>query len=811
MKVRILEKIYHSTNNPTLSTPFRRQREEYWIKELGCATPYGCNDKIDTVGNLSSPGCNTVNVHNLFNHKTRRDRSHGIRKYNRPNIHDVSFDSLLPLMQEPLGLHHIRTKLFSIPLGSLNILRQNCMKNFSPIQGSPSYRLSAIIMDISNSRLFKPVTIGDDEAPDTRKFIKVHFANKGIDAIKIGNILKHKNVREKIPQYFERKEFETPCISYSYNRSVANKLFNYKPSLKDLDSDSIQNLHCSCSSSKFKYEPCGHIVTGDSTFINNSKLRDLITKGPKFRENKSFTWKENFELVMNAVEVYARSWAKAESADVNSLSEWVKGIRSLVKRRIGHLRNSMSTKYVSIFKDPDVNSELSKLHDKFIFVPADKASNNIVFVCKKYYFQCLIQELGLNSQSGNPTYSSTTFSESEVLDNHTSVLSSFGINVDKDSLELPYIYWIPKLHKKPYKQRFIAGSSRCSTKPLSILLTKLLSTVKDGLQKYCSTAYSRNGVNQMWILKNSKDLINNLHSSDFNNVHSIRSYDFSTLYTTIPHNKLKLRLAEIIRSAFLHKNGNRRYKFLVLHPLGNYFVKDKTDSNTKYNEEAIIRMLNFLIDNIFVVFGGTVFQQTIGIPMGTNCAPLLADLFLYSYEAEFVQKLLSNKQKTLAASFNFTFRYIDDVLSINNRSFHDHLHTIYPPELEIKETTETSTSASYLDLLLSVTDGTLSTKLYDKRDDFDFRIVNFPFICSNIPESPAYGVYISQLIRYARACSSYGDFIDRGRLLTKKLVDQGYTLEKLKIYFRKFYGRYNDLLQHYNTPLSQFLCDLVLC
>ena len=72
-------------------------------------------------------------------------------------------------------------------------------------------------------------------------------------------------------------------------------------------------------------------------------------------------------------------------------------------------------------------------------------------------------------------------------------------------------------------------------------------------------------------------------------------------------------------------------------------------------------------------------------------------------------------------------------------------------------------------------------------------------------------IYISQLIRYARDYSSYGDFIDSGRLLTKKLVDQGYTLEKLKIYFRKFYGRYSDLVQHYNTYISQFLCDLFLC
>ena len=88
----------------------------------------------------------------------------------------------------------------------------------------------------------------------------------------------------------------------------------------------------------------------------------------------------------------------------------------------------------------------------------------------------------------------------------------------------------------------------------------------------------------------------------------------------------------------------------------------------------------------------------------------------------------------------------------------------------------------------------VSTKLYDNRDDFNFRIVNFPYMSSNIPESPAYGVYISQLIRYARACSSYQDFITRGRSLTVKLMEQGYKIDKLKIYGKMFYGRYSDLL-----------------
>ena len=104
----------------------------------------------------------------------------------------------------------------------------------------------------------------------------------------------------------------------------------------------------------------------------------------------------------------------------------------------------------------------------------------------------------------------------------------------------------------------------------------------------------------------------------------------------------------------------------------------------------MISMLEFLIDNIFVSFGGTLFQQVVGIPMGTNCAPLLADLFLYSYESEFLQKLVKDKKIHEARAFNFTYRYIDDVLSINNSRFAEFLPLIYPPELEVKETTDTA-------------------------------------------------------------------------------------------------------------------------
>ena len=169
--------------------------------------------------------------------------------------------------------------------------------------------------------------------------------------------------------------------------------------------------------------------------------------------------------------------------------------------------------------------------------------------------------------------------------------------------------------------------------------------------------------------------------------------------------------------------------------------------------------------------------------MGTNCAPLLADLFLYSYEADFIQGLLKKNQKKLARSFHFMFRYIDDVLSLNNSRFGDFVGRINPNELQITHTPDTDTSASYLDLHLEIhSDGRLRTKSYDKGVDFNFPIVNLPFICSNIPAAPAYGVYISQLIRYSRACRSYQDLLDksRGLLLTWKLLKQGFLLVKLK-------------------------------
>ena len=127
---------------------------------------------------------------------------------------------------------------------------------------------------------------------------------------------------------------------------------------------------------------------------------------------------------------------------------------------------------------------------------------------------------------------------------------------------------------------------------------------------------------------------------------------------------------------------------------------------------------------------------------------------------------------------------------------------IYPTELQLNRANSSDTEAPFLDLNLCISNGTVSTKIYDKRDDFDFDIVNFPFLDGDVP---SYGVYISQLIRFARASSNLNDFNYRNKTLTAKLLRQGYRYFKLRKAFSKFYRRHSALLEKYNVCLKTLL------
>ena len=181
----------------------------------------------------------------------------------------------------------------------------------------------------------------------------------------------------------------------------------------------------------------------------------------------------------------------------------------------------------------------------------------------------------------------------------------------------------------------------------------------------------------------------------------------------------------------------------------------------------------------------------------------MADLFLCSYENEFLDKLIKEGKRKLARRFNLSYRYIDDLISFNNKRFKEFISDIYPKELTISETTESTSVASYLDLLFTRDrSNNITTKLHDKRDAFGFHIVN-------IPSAPAYGVYASQLVRYACCCSNYSDFLIRHRALVKRLLSQGYKVNRLSNTFKKFYGRHTDLVGQYKKNVCQMFADSI--
>ena len=239
--------------------------------------------------------------------------------------------------------------------------------------------------------------------------------------------------------------------------------------------------------------------------------------------------------------------------------------------------------------------------------------------------------------------------------------------------------------------------------------------------------------------------------------------------------------------------------------LNAFFTSDAVRNYNLWSWQKVCEALTCLLENIYIRFGSKLYRQTVGIRKGTSCAPLVADLFLFCYDRDFMLSLSEDNQSDVIEAFNSTSRYLDDLLNIDNNFFDSMVNRIYPSELQLNRANVSYAEASFLDLHLSKSDGFVKTKIYDKRDDFDFDIVNFPFPDGDVPRSAAYGVYISQLIRFARVSRHVEDFNNRNKVLTAKLLRRGYRYHKLRKAFLQFYRRHFDIVSKYNVGLKTLL------
>lgn len=436
-----------------------------------------------------------------------------------------------------------------------------------------------------------------------------------------------------------------------------------------------------------------------------------------------------------------------------------------------------------------------------MIVPTDKAANNFAIVCKKFYIEQSMRELGIfhNRIGSNPTYVQIKMEVSSIVERHHNYMKrKIGLKDVPDSL--PFIYWIPKMHKKPHsKQRYIAASYSCTTKPVSALLTKCFEVIEKTHRKAAEKFCRSYGVNPMWILNNSSQvqtLIAPINKTGA--ARNLRTYDFSTLYTNIPHALLKKQMKWVIKEAFRLAGKEK----ISIYGSNACWTDKPKKTTTSVDERTLIQLTNWLIANNFVIFGDTCFLQVIGIPMGTDCAPYLANLFLFSLELQWIQEQVRLKKFHLLKLFRSCGRYIDDLLMINNDDVMLKVMTdIYPKELVLVPDNSTGLSTSFLDLQMDICDGIITTSIFDKRDSFDFPIVNFPTLSGNIPTRSSYGVFIGESVRYARACTYFKDFAARVLVLTKKLKTQGFVGKGLKLAWSRFCTNHLLLIQKFGKQV----------
>ena len=201
--------------------------------------------------------------------------------------------------------------------------------------------------------------------------------------------------------------------------------------------------------------------------------------------------------------------------------------------------------------------------------------------------------------------------------------------------------------------------------------------------------------------------------------------------------------------------------------------------------------MRIIIDNSFITFRNKIYRQVVGIPMGTNCAPCLADIFLHTYEYDYMQKLVGEGKIEEAKLLAQTFRFQDDCIALNdNGTFRNHYRYIYPPEMQLENTNISIAVCNFLDLRISVFRKKFIYRSYDKRRNFGFEICNYPHLSGNIPWRGAYGVYMSQLVRFCDINQNRKDFVKDIQAMTSQFHNQGFEKDMLKRVFAAFSVRY---------------------
>ena len=226
-------------------------------------------------------------------------------------------------------------------------------------------------------------------------FAKIYFCNKGIELVQFARLLRR--FKNKIPEDFKYRE--PPTVIYTRSPTIGTKIFNYKQTIESIRTGDWKSkiFSCKCKDSKFVDSYHKHIVTGDLRIIANVELRNLLSKGPTYREPVIINWNKVLKVFKTGIEECQIKWTQIENKELKTLDDWSKTVFDAVEKRVNKLkamRKFQPRHRTKILERKDVQEYLENFQNDFVFVPTDKASNNISIVCKEFYIHMLLKEVG---------------------------------------------------------------------------------------------------------------------------------------------------------------------------------------------------------------------------------------------------------------------------------------------------------------------------------------------------------------------------------------------------------------------------------
>ena len=766
-------------------TKIRKDLEDLWIRKMYSQFPYGCNDRIDSLKDKWKYNCEFAK---FISSKCARRRTWS--KNNSGLVLDVISCSiaqklvdLVLLDYQTVYISKVRSLLFHLKRDVLLDVREIYLEIVFKHENLKNSILRNILHFVICDLLMykispfnKPCLKIHNKNRD-RVIWKIEFVNKALDLLNLPRMLRDKSLKSCV-NICNVKE---PSVIFTSRPSIASTIFNYNQVVRDFVS--IDDIKCFCNEYEdFVNKDCGHVVTGNLDIVKYKTLSDILAKGAGYREPVAVNFKLVRVAISKNINDMISSWSKKEGLPLKCFLGWKLRFEELLEADIKSLEkryNLTKVKFSSVFKNDSVKKELNSLHDKFVFCPVDKATKNVAIVCKKYYLSKILSECVGNSESYEDVTKSDTAIDLCTFQENFMKKSDLLRGDDKVSNKLPHIVMFPKFHKPKLSQRFVVSYANCAIKNLARNVTFGLKEVYKQICSYSNMLLKVTGINRNWVIDNNALLLDCFNSTSKGR--NIETYDFTTLYTNLRHEEIKTALQSVIKLAFRHK----KFNYISIYKSSGSFVNSVRKGGIYFDVEKLIDACSFLIDNSYFSFGSYTFRQKIGVPIGVDPGPFIANLTLWYFENKYLDKLYRVDYYS-ARLLNKTYRLIDDITTINSDGvFANHYMNIYPESLQLNKENSGCVSANVLDLDIVISEGNFKVNVYDKRDNFPFEVVQFAPVISNVSQNILYGVFGSQIIRISRICNDGEYFLNRTEKLIRSFGNLGYSLHRLKSVFKK--------------------------